>query len=56
MAKHSPGTTVTSEKLDTLLPDRWLEQNPKHVWTIDEVHRKERRRTQKLRRQRHSKR
>ena len=32
---------VTSEELDDLLPDRWLEQNPEHVWTIDEIRRKE---------------
>jgi transposase len=33
---------VTSDELDELLPDRWLQQNPEHVWSIDEIRRKER--------------
>jgi hypothetical protein len=36
------GESVTSAELDELLPDKWLAANPKHVWTIDEVRRKER--------------
>ncbi len=35
---------VTSDELDDLLPDRWLEANPKCVWTIDETRRAERKR------------
>lgn len=35
---------VTSTELDDLLPDRWLEANPAHVWTIDKVRREERKR------------
>jgi transposase len=33
---------VTSTELDHLLPDRWLQQNPKHRWTIDQIRRDER--------------
>lgn len=33
---------VTSDELDELLPDRWLENNPAHTWTIDAVRRDER--------------
>ena len=29
-------------ELDHLLPDRWLEANPDHKWTIDEIRRAER--------------
>lgn len=35
---------VTSTELDHLLPDRWLEANPSHKWTIDEIRRVERER------------
>ena len=42
---------VTSDALDELLPDRWLQSNPKHVWTMDKVRRKERRSKEKARRQ-----
>lgn len=45
-AQAAGGKPVTSEELDDLLPDRWLQQNPEHVWTIDEVRRKERTRKQ----------
>lgn len=38
------GDPVTSEELDFLLPDLWLKAHPKHVWTIDEVRRSERKR------------
>ena len=41
-AQAAAGQPVTSEELDDLLPDKWLAQNPEHVWTIDEVRRKER--------------
>lgn len=33
---------VTSEELDHLLPERWLETHPKHRWTIDEIRGEER--------------
>ncbi len=33
---------VTSSELDELLPDRWLQAHPQHVWTIDEIRREER--------------
>jgi transposase len=33
---------VTSPELDYLLPDKWLEQNPAHRWTIDHIRREER--------------
>jgi hypothetical protein len=33
---------VTSSELDELLPDRWLVDNPQHVWTIDAIRRQER--------------
>lgn len=33
---------VTSSELDWLLPDRWLVDNPQHIWTIDAVRRQER--------------
>jgi hypothetical protein len=36
------GELVTSTELDGLLPDNWLVANPEHVWTIDEIRRKER--------------
>lgn len=38
------GEPVTSTELDHLLPDRWLEANPSHKWTIDEIRRAERER------------
>ncbi|MFC1758990.1 transposase [Planctomycetota bacterium] len=34
--------SVTCSELDPLLPDRWLEANPDHKWTIDEIRRAER--------------
>ncbi len=33
------GEEVTSPELDHLLPDRWLEAHPDHVWKIDEIRR-----------------
>ncbi len=36
------GEEVTSPELDHLLPDRWLEAHPDHVWKIDEIRRQER--------------
>ncbi|MCA9128307.1 MAG: IS66 family transposase [Planctomycetales bacterium] len=38
----SAGEPVSSTELDYLLPDKWLEQNPSHRWTIDEIRRQER--------------
>lgn len=35
---------VTSDELDSLLPDRWLQAHSEHVWTIDEIRREERKR------------
>ncbi|QDU89115.1 Transposase IS66 family protein [Pirellulimonas nuda] len=43
-AQTRRGQPVTSDGLDDLLPDHWLAANPKHVWKIDEVRRKERKR------------
>jgi hypothetical protein len=25
-----------------LLPDKWLQRNPRHTWTIDQIRRQER--------------
>ena len=36
------GEKITSPELDHLLPDRWLEAHPDHVWKIDEIRRQER--------------
>jgi hypothetical protein len=41
------GESVASAELDELLPDKWLVANPEHVWTINEVRRKERERKSK---------
>ncbi len=41
-AKNS--APVTCDELDYLLPDRWLEANPGHVWEIDKIRRAERER------------
>ncbi len=41
---------VASIELDELLTDRWLLTHPEHVWTIDEVRRKERQQKEKRRR------
>ena len=41
----SRGQPVTSQELDFLLPDIWLRSHPEHVWTIDEIRRVERKRT-----------
>ena len=43
-AQAAAGKAVGSEELDDLLPDRWLQSNPAHKWTIDEVRREERNR------------
>lgn len=44
------GEPVTSEELDQLLPDLWLQQHPDHQWTIDSIRREERRQKEKARR------
>jgi len=36
------GVPVTSDELDHLLPDKWLEANLGHDWTIDQIRREER--------------
>ncbi len=41
-AQAKAGEPVTSDELDALLPDRWLATNPRHVWTMDTIRRKER--------------
>ena len=46
-AQVAAGEPVTSDELDSYLPDKWLEQNPQHKWTIDELRRKERKQKQK---------
>ena len=33
---------LRSEKLDELLPDRWLAAHPEHRWVIDDLRRNER--------------
>jgi len=38
---------VSSDELDDLLPDKWLQANPEHVWKIDEIRRAERSQKQK---------
>jgi hypothetical protein len=48
--QSAAGEPVTSDELDELLPDRWLQSNPGHVWTIDAVRREERRQKEKHRR------
>lgn len=49
-AQCAAGDRVTSDELDYLLPDHWLESHPDQVWTIDEVRRFERKRSEKRRR------
>ncbi len=51
-AQAASDEAVTSAELDGLLPDRWLQANPDHQWTIDEIRRKERQRHQRRRRKR----
>jgi len=41
-AQASAGQPVTSEELDALLPDRWLQSHPEHAWTMDTIRRQER--------------
>lgn len=43
-SQAAEGLPVTSSELDALLPNRWLEANPAHRWTIDEIRRQERNR------------
>jgi transposase len=53
--QSATGDPVTSEELDFLLPDIWLQSHPEHVWTIDEVRRVERKRQGRRRRGRRGK-
>lgn len=46
----SAGEPITSEELDSLLPDRWLQSHPNHAWTMDAIRRKERQAKEKARR------
>ena len=41
-AQSSANEPVTSNELDYLLPNLWLQANPKHTWNIDHIRRKER--------------
>lgn len=41
-AQAAAGQPVTSDELDDLLPDRWLQANTSHAWTIDSIRRAER--------------
>ena len=49
-AQASAGEPITSEELDSLLPDRWLQSHPNHAWTMDAIRRKERQAKEKARR------
>jgi transposase len=46
---------VVSEELDRWLPDQWLEANPKHRWTIDEIRGEERNQKERAKRNRRRK-
>jgi len=46
-AQATAGDEVTSGELDELLPDRWLQANPNHKWTIDEERQRYNRRRRK---------
>lgn len=35
------GESPTAETLDELLPDRWLTQNPQHIWHISQLRKKQ---------------
>jgi transposase len=48
-AQSAAGSAVTSDELDYLLPDRWLQSHPAHAWTIDTIRRAERQRHQNRR-------
>jgi transposase len=48
-AQAAAGEEVTSTELDHLLPDRWLEKNPGHVWKIDQLRRDERKSKERAR-------
>jgi transposase len=41
-AQAAAGLPVTCDELDHLLPDRWLQAHPAHVWNIDQLRREER--------------
>jgi transposase len=45
-AQAAAGLPVTSSELDCLLPDLWLQNNPTHPWTIDDIRRQEREKRQ----------
>lgn len=49
-AQASASEPVTSNELDALLPDRWLQSHPQHTWTMDTIRRKERQAKEKTRR------
>jgi len=42
--QSATGKPVSSNELDTLLPDRWLQDHPDCRWEIDSIRREERRR------------
>ena len=48
-AQAAAGEEVTSTELDHLLPDRWLQKNPDHVWKIDQIRRDERKSKERAR-------
>jgi len=50
-SQAAAGKSVTSDELDELLPDRWLQSHPQHGWTMDTIRRKEREAKEKNRRQ-----
>jgi len=41
MNQLQSGEPITSDELDYLLPDIWLQSNPKHTWEIDQIRRSE---------------
>jgi transposase len=49
-SQAAAGKSVTSDELDELLPDHWLQSHPQHGWTMDTIRRKEREAKEKNRR------
>jgi len=41
--------TAATDRLEDLLPDRWLTENPEHRWQIDELRAEERKRSRQQR-------